>query len=74
MRHVQIQLLGRFRLIDERGRDVPLAPRKAPQLLALLALGAPRPVRRDRVIGLLWSEIPEERARHNLRQPYPFGI
>jgi DNA-binding SARP family transcriptional activator len=68
MRHVQIQLLGRFRLIDERGRDVPLAPRKAPQLLALLALGAPRPVRRDRVIGLLWSEIPEERARHNLRQ------
>jgi DNA-binding SARP family transcriptional activator len=68
MGHARICLLGRFRLIDAAGRDVSLAPRKAPQLLALLALGAPQPVRRDRLIGLLWGDIPEERARHSLRQ------
>lgn len=68
MRHAQICLLGRFRLIDAAGRDLSLAARKAPQLLAILALSAPQPVRRDRVLGLLWGDIPEERARHSLRQ------
>jgi adenylate cyclase len=68
MRHAHIQLLGSFRLIDAAGKDVSLAARKAPQLLAILALSAPQPVRRDRLIGLLWGDMPEERARHSLRQ------
>jgi DNA-binding SARP family transcriptional activator len=68
MGHARICLLGRFRLIDAAGGDVPLAARKAQQLLAILALSAPQPVRRDRLIGLLWSDMPEERARHSLRQ------
>jgi DNA-binding SARP family transcriptional activator len=68
MARARICLLGRFRLIDPVGKDVPLAARKAPQLLAILAASAPQPVRRDRLLGLLWGDIPEERARHSLRQ------
>lgn len=68
MARAQICLLGRFRFIDAAGRDVSIAARKAQQLLAILAVSAPQPVPRDRLVGLLWGEMPEERARHSLRQ------
>lgn len=41
-------------------------PAKAIALLAYLA-GAPGPVPRDRILGLLWSESAEDAARKNLR-------
>lgn len=68
MARALVCLLGRFRLVDAAGKDVPVAARKAPLLLALLAAGAPQPVRRDQALTLLWDDVPEERARHNLRQ------
>jgi DNA-binding SARP family transcriptional activator/lipoprotein NlpI len=68
MPRTQISLLGRFRLKDETGREIAVAARRAQLLLALLALQAPQPVARERVVGLLWGELSEERARHSLRQ------
>jgi len=68
MDRARICLLGRFRLLDAAGRAVPIAARKAPLLLAVLAASAPQPVRRDRLLGILWDDIPDDRARHSLRQ------
>ncbi|HBX69573.1 MAG TPA: hypothetical protein DEH25_09390, partial [Chloroflexi bacterium] len=41
---------------------------KARALLVYLAIEAPRPQRRQYLAGLFWSDMPEERALHNLRQ------
>ena len=41
---------------------------KVRALLAYLALEADRPHRREALVGLLWPELPERRARHNLSQ------
>src|SRR5262245_32052230 len=68
MAGIHIRLLGRFGISDAAGAALAIKARKAPPLLALLAAHAPQPVRRDRLTGLLWMELPEERARHNLRQ------
>src|SRR3989304_7307876 len=68
MASVQIRLLGRFQAIASSGREVRLAARKGQLLLAVLAAHAPDPVSRERLVGLLWGDLPEERARHSLRQ------
>jgi DNA-binding SARP family transcriptional activator len=68
MPHARISLFGRFRASDEAGIEIPVHARKAQQMLALLALHAPEPVHRERLTGLLWGDLPEARARHNLRQ------
>jgi predicted ATPase/DNA-binding SARP family transcriptional activator len=41
---------------------------KAQALLAYLAVEAERPQRRERLAGLLWPDVPERRARTNLRR------
>jgi predicted ATPase len=41
---------------------------KVRALLIYLAIEAARPQRREHLAGLLWSDQPEERALHNLRQ------
>ncbi len=41
---------------------------KTRALLAYLAVESDRPHRRSHLAGLLWSDEPEERALHNLRQ------
>ncbi|MBN1667185.1 MAG: tetratricopeptide repeat protein [Anaerolineales bacterium] len=50
--------------------DIPLTffTDKARALLAYLALQSDHPQRRQRLAGLFWSDMPEERALHNLRQ------
>jgi DNA-binding SARP family transcriptional activator len=68
MAPVQIRLLGRFQVVGPSGRKITLAARKGQLLLAVLAAHAPDPVRRERLTGLLWGDLPEERARHSLRQ------
>jgi DNA-binding SARP family transcriptional activator/tetratricopeptide (TPR) repeat protein len=45
----------------------PLRPRPL-GLLALVAAAGKRGVSRDRVVGILWAETPEEQARHTLSQ------
>ena len=64
----RLRLLGRLRLEDYAGRRVEIRGSKTQALLAYLALPAGRRHHRDQLATLLWGEMGEERARHNLRQ------
>ena len=62
-----LQILGEFGL--RRGAEpVELRAKKAQALLAYVALAGGKSVARDTLAGLLWGEMSEDRARHNLRQ------
>ena len=50
------------------GRVLPLGTRKAKALVAYLCLSDNVAETRERLVGLLWSESDEERARASLRQ------
>ncbi len=64
---VEITLFGGLH-IAKNGRPVQgFVSSKAPALLAYLAV-TERPCRREALAGLLWGELPERRARGNLRQ------
>lgn len=62
-----MSLLGGFRL-DQAGQELRLRNRKARAVLACLALSATGEETRERLVGLLWSESSEEKARASLRQ------
>ena len=69
---IQLQTLGRVRLLGER-RGEEAAPAAAQPkrlvLLAYLALMSGRgPVRRDVLVALFWPELGDEEARRALRQ------
>ncbi|WP_291995521.1 BTAD domain-containing putative transcriptional regulator [Candidatus Accumulibacter sp. ACC003] len=68
MPQFRLTLLGRFRLDDENGREVAVASRKTQAMLAVLAVHSPAAVTRERIAGLLWGDLADERARHSLRQ------
>ena len=53
---------------DGRRIDSVMSQPKRLALLALLALESPRRLQRDEVLGLLWPEFEEDRARSALRQ------
>lgn len=62
-----LRLLGDFAAeIDKH--EIALATRKAKALTAYLALSDNAQDTRERLVGLLWSESDEERARASLRQ------
>ena len=64
---LSLRLLGDFSAeID--GREISLTTRKAKALTAHLALSDNVQDTRERLVGLLWSESDEERARASLRQ------
>ncbi len=62
-----VRCLGRFRLEDQHGDQLQLRTRKARALLAALALNG-RPMSRDSLADLLWSDRGETQARSSLRQ------
>ena len=62
---LRIELLGLPRLVLAQGRAHPLERRDA-ALLALLALHGPTP--RNRVVALIWPDLPLKTAQTNLRQ------
>jgi len=64
---ILLSLLGGFRLSVE-GRDVTSLPRKARALLAYLAMQDGKPVSREAMADLLWTDRGAEQARHSLRQ------
>jgi DNA-binding SARP family transcriptional activator/TolB-like protein len=66
-RRLVISVLGPMRVTVE-GRDIRLRKRKARALLAYLALTDGRQETRERLVGLLWSESEEDKARSSLRQ------
>jgi len=64
---LEIQLFGGIglRFLD---RDVPLTNRKAKALIGLLALCAKHSETREAIVGQLWSDTEEHKARASLRQ------
>lgn len=67
MNRLSISLLGGFRL-ERAGQELRLRNRKSRAVLACLALSATGEETRERLVGLLWSESSEEKARASLRQ------
>ena len=64
---LSIKLLGKYSLhVDDH--EIELLSRKTKALLGYLALTEIQQESRERLIGLFWSEAPEERARASLRQ------
>jgi DNA-binding SARP family transcriptional activator/Flp pilus assembly protein TadD len=68
MASARLSILGGFRLTDAAGSEVRVAASKSQALLAILGVACPGPVTRERVVGLLWGDQSDERARHSLRQ------
>lgn len=68
MPHLALHLLGSFQVTLNQEPLVRFDYDKLRALLAYLALEAQTPQRRDALAGLLWSERPEDAARHSLRQ------
>src|SRR5688572_23910414 len=62
-----VRCLGRLRLEDQHGDQLQLRTRKARAVLAALALNG-RPMSRDALADLLWSDRGETQARSSLRQ------
>ncbi|MBU1661813.1 MAG: tetratricopeptide repeat protein [Chloroflexi bacterium] len=67
MARLNINCLGAFQATWD-GEPLAFDTGKARALLAYLALESSFPQQRTRLAGLLWSDMPEERALHNLRQ------
>ena len=63
---LRLRLLGGCEIDSPEGR-VHLETAKTQALLVYLSL-TPRPVARQTLVGLLWSELPEVKARRNLRR------
>ena len=62
-----ITVLGPFR-VAVGGVEIHLKTRKARAVLAYLALSSSGRETRERLVGLLWSETAEDKARASLRQ------
>jgi DNA-binding SARP family transcriptional activator len=61
-----MQFLGTYQLQLDGEPVTTLEYDKVRALLAYLAMQADRPHRRETLVGLLWPELTERRARHNL--------
>ena len=68
MGKLSVRLLGRLRVVDGAGDEIPVPGKKAQALLAFLALNADQPQSRDRLATLLWGDRFDEQARQSLRQ------
>ena len=68
MASLKLQLLGQFRAESGAGGTLAIASKKGQALLAYLALTAGQRHSRDKLAMLLWSDRPDDRARHSLRQ------
>ncbi len=65
---LKLQFLGHFRAESEAGDPLSIASKKGQALIAYLALTAGQRHSRDKLAMLLWSDRPDDRARHSLRQ------
>ncbi|MDR5900923.1 BTAD domain-containing putative transcriptional regulator [Halomonas icarae] len=65
---LQISLLGEFACYGADGQRLGFPTRKVVALLAYLAASAGRRHSRSKLAGLLWEDMPESRARINLRK------
>lgn len=67
MGYLRIQTLGSFSVSFEQEK-VSFDTDKTGALLTYLAVETGRPHPREHLAGLLWSDLPQDRALHNLRQ------
>lgn len=65
---LSVTVLGPLTVCDADGNDLLPRVRKTRALLAILALAAPQPVPRARIISLLWSRRDKPQAQGSLRQ------
>lgn len=65
---LQIYLLGKFQVMLAGQPITAFSTDKTRALLAYLVMEQSRAHLREELAGLLWSDQPEERAMHNLRQ------
>lgn len=68
MPHLKLGVLGPLQIAFADALLAKLESDKTRALLVYLAVQADRAHCREALIGLLWPEVPEETARHNLRQ------
>ncbi len=69
MAQLTISCLGQFTVtLNGRAITADFDTEKTRALLAYLAVEIRRPQHRERLAGLFWSDQPEERALHSLRQ------
>jgi DNA-binding SARP family transcriptional activator/pimeloyl-ACP methyl ester carboxylesterase len=69
MTRVDVRLLGAFEVsVDGRHVSAGTWPRRARQLVALLALAPNRRLPRDAVLDALWAELPPDAAAANLHK------
>lgn len=66
-RRAMVHCLGRFRLEDSSGNQLQVRTRKARALISALAVSR-RPMSRDCLATLLWSDRGDPQARASLRQ------
>src|SRR5687768_7739813 len=64
---LRLRTFAGLALTDTAGALVPM-PRLRLALLAVLAAAGPRGISRDKVLGQLWSNREERKARHALEQ------
>jgi len=65
---IRIKVLGAFEAQFPKQKPLDLSTKKAQALLAFLAVEETRSHPREKLAGLLWGDVSDERARHNLRQ------
>ena len=68
MTQFTLQLMGRFRLLREKGEEIESLGRKSQGLLAFLATNIDQPQSREKLATLLWGDRMDEQARHSLSQ------
>ena len=68
MTYLTLSVLGEFQVLIDGVPIHSFESDKVRALLAYLVVEADHSHRREKLIGLLWGDFPEETARHNLRQ------
>ena len=68
MASLHLTLLGGFAARLASGRSLHLPRAKARGLLAILALQPGHTLARDKLTSILWPDVPDDQARHSLRQ------
>jgi DNA-binding SARP family transcriptional activator len=66
--HLSLRLLGSFEAQLDNDKTLESRAKRIEALLAFLATESDRPHRRDRLVGLLFPDMPDDQARTNLRQ------
>jgi DNA-binding SARP family transcriptional activator/predicted ATPase len=66
--HLKLQFLGSFKAQLNGQTVIESRAKRIEALLAFLAIESDQAHRRERLVGLLFPEIPDEQARTNLRQ------